>query len=97
MKRLKPFKDVPKLLGADSVLFYMPSNAPSSTNNFRCNACGRYFDTAGQLASHEIECRAAKQATETGRAELEREDARPHQKNDKDVDAHPFPHGTKTT
>jgi hypothetical protein len=73
----------------------MPTPAAPDTNNFRCNACGRYFNTQGELGVHEVECRRAKTATEEGRRELEREDSKPHQKNDHDSTEHPFQHGTK--
>jgi tRNA(Ile2) C34 agmatinyltransferase TiaS len=71
----------------------MPSPASPGTNNFRCNACGRYFNTQAELRGHEPDCRAAKQTTEEGRRELEEQDTRPHSKNDGDSTEHPFPHG----
>ena len=73
----------------------MPSPASPGTNQFRCNACGRYFNTAEEVSTHEVECRAAKQATTAGRAELEREDAEPHLPNDQESKDHPFEHGTR--
>jgi hypothetical protein len=62
----------------------MPSPAPDWTNQFRCNACGRYFNTEEQLRTHEPECRLAKQATPAGAESLEEEDARSHARNDSD-------------
>jgi len=59
------------------------SNRPApETNQFRCNACARYFNTEEELTGHERECRLAKQATPAGRDALQREDALPHRKND---------------
>lgn len=62
-----------------------PGAVPQEVNKkgrFRCNACGRFFDTETDLGHHEIECRAAKQATHEGAAELAHEDAVPHPPND---------------
>ena len=42
-------------------------NASPGTNQFRCETCGRWFNTQSELAEHETECRAAKAATATGR------------------------------
>jgi len=67
----------------------MPTPASPGTNQFRCNACGRYFNTKQELASHEVDCRPAKETTERGREELAREDATPHLPNDKDADQRP--------
>jgi len=61
----------------------MPVPAGPGTNQFRCNACGRYFNTDQELREHSAECRAAKQSTNAGRAELAREDSTPHVPNDK--------------
>jgi len=73
----------------------MPTEASPSTNQYRCNACGRYFNAAAELAEHSVECRAAKMSTEEGRAELAREDATPHKPNDQESKEHPFQHGRK--
>ncbi len=62
----------------------MPSPAGPGTNQFRCNACGRWFNTAGELREHDLACRLAKSATEEGREELAHEDATPHAPNDSD-------------
>ncbi len=62
----------------------MPSPAPEGTNQFRCNACGRYFNAPSELRDHETQCRAAKSATEAGRASLEYEDSVEHPPNDSD-------------
>jgi hypothetical protein len=43
----------------------MPTGASPETNQFRCEACGRKFNTAEELKSHEVECAAAK-ATGSG-------------------------------
>jgi hypothetical protein len=37
----------------------MPTPANPDTNRFRCEACGRHFNTEGELRSHEVECAAA--------------------------------------
>jgi len=71
----------------------MPSPASPGTNQYRCNACGRYFNTQMELSTHETECRTAKAATEQGRAELREQDARPHLPNDQESKEHPFQHG----
>lgn len=72
----------------------MPVPAGPNTNEFRCNACGRWFNAQAELSAHEVECRVAKQATETGRRDLEQQDHTPHAKNDHDSTEHPFQHGT---
>lgn len=58
--------------------------ANPQTNQFRCSACGRFFNSQGELAAHEGECRLAKAATASGRESLEREDSTAHPQNDKD-------------
>jgi hypothetical protein len=73
----------------------MPTPAGPGTNEFRCNACGRWFNTQAELSTHEVECRNAKMTTEAGRQDLEQEDRTSHQKNDYDSTEHPFQHGTK--
>jgi hypothetical protein len=73
----------------------MPTPAGPGTNQFRCDACGRYFNTADELRVHEPECRLAKETTAAGRKTLEREELRPHDPNDVDKDQIPFQHGTK--
>lgn len=67
--------------------------AGPDTNQFRCNACGRYFNEAGELRAHETECRPAKEATAEGRRELAEQDATPHLPNDQESKEHPFQHG----
>lgn len=37
--------------------------AGSDTNQYRCETCGRYFNTPLELSEHETECRLAKAAT----------------------------------
>jgi tRNA(Ile2) C34 agmatinyltransferase TiaS len=71
----------------------MPTPASPGTNQFRCNACGRYFNTNEELAAHEPECRLAKQATPEGARELAEQDSVPHQPNDQESKEHPFQHG----
>ena len=56
--------------------------AEPDTNRFRCSACGRYFNTQGELSAHEPECRTAKAATAAGRDSLAHQDATPHRSND---------------
>jgi hypothetical protein len=58
--------------------------AGPGTNQFRCSACGRYFNAEEELTSHENECRLAKAATASGRDSLKREDATTHRPNDAD-------------
>jgi hypothetical protein len=74
----------------------MPTPAGPETNQFRCNACGRWFNTQAEVSEHEVECRRAKMSTETGRRELEHEDHTEHQRNDHDSTEQPFQHGTRT-
>ena len=69
----------------------MPTPASPDTNNFRCNACGRYFNESGELRAHEAECRPAKLSTESGARQLANEDREPHGRNDSDV--REFKHG----
>ena len=73
----------------------MPSPAGPDTNQFRCSACGRWFNTQGELSVHEVECRAAKATTDQGRKDMEQEDNTPHARNDHDSTEHPFQHGTR--
>jgi len=40
----------------------MPTSQSPGTNKFRCEACGRHFNTPQELTEHERECAAA-QAT----------------------------------
>ena len=54
----------------------MPSPASPGTNQFRCNACGRYFNASAELSVHEVECRLAKQSTAEGAKELAEQDTR---------------------
>ncbi len=58
--------------------------AGSQTNQFRCSACGRYFNSETDLSAHEQDCRLAKAATAAGRDALQREDATSHPRNDAD-------------
>ena len=73
----------------------MPSPADPGTNQFRCNACGRYFNTDEELRQHSFDCRAAKQSTKEGREELAEQDATPHLPNDQESKEHPFQHGRR--
>ena len=56
--------------------------ASADTNQFRCSACGRFFNSPSELSAHEGECRLAKAATPSGRQSLQQEDSSPHPKND---------------
>ena len=38
-------------------------NASPGTNRYRCETCGRFFNTASELSEHAIECSTAKAAT----------------------------------
>lgn len=38
-------------------------NASPGTNQFRCESCGRYFNTEEELREHATECQLAKAAT----------------------------------
>jgi hypothetical protein len=76
---------------------FMPTPASPDTNNFRCNACGRYLNSEAELREHEIECRRAKMATAKGAGDLKEQDRTPHLKNDQESTAEPFQHGTRTS
>lgn len=39
----------------------MPTPQGKDTNKYRCEACGRYFNTEGEFRDHERECLAAQQ------------------------------------
>lgn len=86
---------VPGAFGQDESHTVTGREAGPETNQFRCNACGRYFNSGSDLAAHETECRLAKVSTQEGREELAREDATPHARNDADSKEHPFEHGTR--
>ncbi len=73
----------------------MPTPASPGTNQFRCNACGRYFNTEAELRTHEPECRAAKMTTEEGARELQEQDRTPHEPNDAETKHDRFKHGTR--
>lgn len=73
----------------------MPSPASPGTNQFRCNACGRYFNSESELRDHEFDCRATKISTSEGARELNEQDKQPHQPNDAESKEHRFQHGTK--
>jgi len=40
----------------------MPTEQSSGTNKFRCEACGRHFNTRGELQEHQTDCLAAQQS-----------------------------------
>lgn len=86
---------VPGAFGDDDSHPVTGRNAGPNTNQFRCNACGRYFNTQRELSAHEPECRLAKAATAGGRDSLRHEDQSAHAPNDEDSKQHPFQHGTK--
>lgn len=86
---------VPGAFGEDPDHQITGRNARPNTNQFRCSGCGRYFNSASELSSHEPECRLAKAATASGRDSLRHEDSTPHAPNDAESKEHPFQHGTK--
>lgn len=53
----------------DSANHPIGRNASPGTNQVKCESCGRYFNTQGELSAHAVECEAAKRATATGRAQ----------------------------
>ena len=75
---------VPGAFGDDESHQVTGRNAGPGTNQFRCSGCGRYFNTHGELSTHEPECRLAKAATASGRDSLQHEDSTPHMPNDAD-------------
>jgi hypothetical protein len=40
----------------------MPTPAGPNTNQFRCEACGRHFNSEGELKDHQVGCLEAKQS-----------------------------------
>jgi len=44
----------------------MPTPANPEDNQFRCEACGRHFNSMGELKLHQTDCLAAKAAGKTG-------------------------------
>ncbi len=40
----------------------MPTPQGPGTNRYHCDACGRYFNTEGELRAHQRECVAAQQS-----------------------------------
>jgi hypothetical protein len=54
---------VPGAFGEDESHVITGRNAGPDTNQFRCETCGRYFNTQEELTDHETECRLAKGAT----------------------------------
>lgn len=86
---------IPGAFGDDDSHAVTGRNAAPGTNQFRCSACGRYFNTAGELAGHEGECRLAKASTEAGRESLQQEDTRPHTPNDAESKTNRFQHGSR--
>jgi hypothetical protein len=53
----------------------MPTPANPNTNQFRCESCGRHFNSQEELKTHEPKCSAAKAtgsgSTKTGQGKLE--------------------------
>jgi len=53
----------------------MPTQEKSNTNQFRCESCGRHFDSSEDLKVHAASCAAAKAtgsgSTETRKGRLE--------------------------
>jgi hypothetical protein len=48
----------------------MPTESTPEMNRFRCEACGRKFNTSEELKTHNVECAAAK-ATGSGSTETD--------------------------
>ena len=71
--------------------------ASKGEHQFRCNACGRWFETETEFTEHTPECRLAKEATLSGRDQLSRQDRESHEPGDRDSDKTPFLHRTKTS
>jgi hypothetical protein len=53
----------------------MPTAENPSSNQFRCESCGRHLDSSEDLKAHAMECAAAKAtgsgSTETNKGRLE--------------------------
>jgi hypothetical protein len=45
----------------------MPTPQSPGTNQFRCDACGRHFNTEDELNRHRRECAAAQQSGRSDR------------------------------
>jgi hypothetical protein len=56
--------------------------AGPNTNNLRCSACGRFFNSRNELSEHEGECRLAKASTTSGQESLKQEESSSHPRND---------------
>ncbi|HZQ53426.1 MAG TPA: hypothetical protein VFB14_14575 [Bryobacteraceae bacterium] len=54
---------VPGAFGDDPNHVVTGREAGPNTNRFRCETCGRFFNTQEELSEHENECRLAKHAT----------------------------------
>jgi hypothetical protein len=57
-------------------------NAGPGTNEFRCSACGRFFNSQNELAAHQAQCQLAKAATASGRDSLSQDQSSEHPRND---------------
>jgi tRNA(Ile2) C34 agmatinyltransferase TiaS len=40
----------------------MPTPAAPGTNQFRCDSCGRRFNTQEEIARHQVDCKGAEQS-----------------------------------
>jgi hypothetical protein len=40
----------------------MPTEQSPETNKYRCGACGRFFNTEGELRKHQRDCVASQQS-----------------------------------
>jgi hypothetical protein len=49
-----------RLLASNAERQFMPTPASPGTNQFRCDACGRYFNSESELREHEKSCQTAK-------------------------------------
>ncbi len=40
----------------------MPTPASPGTNQFRCDSCGRWFNTEEEISRHQVDCKGAEQS-----------------------------------
>jgi hypothetical protein len=49
----------------------MPTPQSPGTNKYRCDGCGRHFNTQGELAEHQRDCLTAQLSGRTEKPKLE--------------------------
>ena len=49
----------------------MPAGHSPETNQYRCEACGRHFNTEPEIAEHQKTCVAALQSGQSGKSPIQ--------------------------